>query len=115
MEISINCHSSIRIASDRILYFDPFQIEEESHDADIIFITHDMHLAIEYTDRAIVFADGQCIADDSVFKVLSDESVIDRANLKQTSLVTLAKACDIEPQHFIHYFIDTERRGKADE
>ena len=39
----------------------------------ILFITHDMHLAIEYTDRAIVFSEGGCIGDDSVFKILSDE------------------------------------------
>ena len=38
--ISVNTQSSIRIAGSKILYFDPFQISEESHDADIIFITH---------------------------------------------------------------------------
>ena len=78
----------------------------------IVFITHDMHLAIEYTDRAIVFADGKCIADDAVFKVLSNEDVISRANLKQTSLVKLAERCGIDPEHYIHYFIDAERRER---
>ncbi len=38
--ISINTHSSIRIAGSKVLYFDPFQITEETHDADIILITH---------------------------------------------------------------------------
>ena len=75
----------------------------------IVFITHDMHLAIEYTDRSIVFADGECIADDAVFKVLSNDEIISRANLKQTSLVTLAHRCGIDPEHYIHYFIDSER------
>lgn len=79
----------------------------------IVFITHDMHLAIEYTDRAIVFADGQCIADDAVFKVLSDAEVIRRANLKQTSLVNLAERCGLPPEEYIHYFIDEERRGRT--
>ncbi len=79
----------------------------------IVFITHDMHLAIEYTDRAIVFADGKCIADDTVFRVLSNDDIIQRANLKQTSLVTLAEHCGIEPEHFIHYFIDAEREERA--
>ena len=78
----------------------------------IVFITHDMHLAIEYTDRSIVFADGKCIADDAVFRVLSSEDIITRANLKQTSLVTLAEKYGIEPEHFIHYFIDCERRER---
>ncbi len=38
--ISINCHSSIKFSKDKILYFDPFRIKEEIHDADIIFCTH---------------------------------------------------------------------------
>ena len=39
--IEVNTQSSIRIMLDKILYFDPYKIEEESHDADIIFITHE--------------------------------------------------------------------------
>lgn len=75
----------------------------------IIFITHDMHLAIEYTDRAIVFADGRVVADDAVFKVLSDDEVINQANLKQTSLYTLATRLGFAPEDYIRHFIDNER------
>lgn len=39
--ITVNTHSSIRIEGEGVLYFDPFGIEEERHDADAIFITHD--------------------------------------------------------------------------
>ncbi len=39
-QVTINTHSSIRIEGDRVIYFDPFKIEKESHDADIICITH---------------------------------------------------------------------------
>ena len=38
--IKINCHSSIKIAKDKIVYIDPFRINEVPHDADYIFITH---------------------------------------------------------------------------
>ncbi len=38
--IMVNTQSSIRITGSKTLYFDPFQITEASHDADIIFITH---------------------------------------------------------------------------
>ena len=42
MKISINTQASIRIESDnKVIYFDPFKINEEKHDADYIFITHD--------------------------------------------------------------------------
>lgn len=78
----------------------------------ILFITHDMHLAIEYTDRAIVFADGKCIGDDSVFKILSDNDIIERASLKQTSLYSLATRLGIDPESFIESFIVSERRKR---
>ena len=39
--ISVNTQSSIRIGGSAVLYFDPFQIKGETHDADIILITHD--------------------------------------------------------------------------
>ncbi len=42
MKISVNTQASIRIESDnKVIYFDPFKINEEIHDADYIFITHD--------------------------------------------------------------------------
>ena len=78
----------------------------------ILFITHDMHLAIEYTDKAIVFADGKCIGDDSVFKILSDNDIIERASLKQTSLYSLATRLGINPESFIESFIVSERRKR---
>lgn len=81
----------------------------------IIFITHDMHLAIENTDRAIVFSDGNIIADDSVYSVLSNDEIIEKANLKQTSLYMLAKKLLLPPEKFIEHFIRYERMVKADE
>lgn len=81
----------------------------------IVFITHDMHLAIQYTDRAVVFAEGDLIADDSVYKVLSDNEIIEKANLKQTSLYTLAKRLDLSPEEYIQHFIAYERTMKEHE
>jgi Predicted Zn-dependent hydrolases of the beta-lactamase fold len=40
-EAQVLTHSSIKITGNKILYFDPYKIEEERHDADIIFVTHD--------------------------------------------------------------------------
>lgn len=84
----------------------------EKHNITILFVTHDMHLAIEYTDRAIVFADGELIGDDVVYKILSNDDIIERANLKKTSLVTLANKVGIDPEKYIHHFIKEERGGR---
>ena len=34
--IQVNTQSSIRVAGAKVVYFDPFQISKETHDADII-------------------------------------------------------------------------------
>jgi len=81
----------------------------------IIFITHDMHLAIENTDRAIVLSQGELIADNSVFSVLADDQIIERANLKQTSLYTLARKLDLPPEKFIEHYIYYERMARPNE
>ncbi|MBR3355081.1 MAG: ABC transporter ATP-binding protein [Oscillospiraceae bacterium] len=81
----------------------------------ILFITHDMHLAIENTDRAIVFADGELIASDKVFSVLSDADIISKASLKQTSLYTLAVKLGLDPESAIRHFIEYERVVKSNE
>lgn len=39
--ITVNAQSSIRIEGEKVIYFDPFSVTEESHDADIIFVTHE--------------------------------------------------------------------------
>ncbi len=85
----------------------------EEYGTTILFITHDMHLALEHTDRAIVFADGRLVADDSVFSVLSDDEVILQAHLKKTSLYRLANKLGLAPEDVIRHFIDYERRVKS--
>ncbi len=77
MKISINAHSSIRVESDRIIYFDPFQIKEENHDADIIFITHDHfdHFSIEDI-RKIEKEDTVYVIPDCMYNLLGGENVI---------------------------------------
>ena len=81
----------------------------------VVFITHDMHLAIEYTDRVIVMADGEKIADGDVFRVLSDEAVLQRAHLKETSLCALARRAGRPPEAFVRHFIHYERMVRAGE
>ena len=76
----------------------------------IIMITHDMHLMLEYTRRAIVLADGHIIADDKSSSILTDEDIANKASLKKTSLYDLAIKCSIEnPTDFVDRFISYER------
>jgi energy-coupling factor transport system ATP-binding protein len=82
----------------------------------VIMITHDMHLMLEYTNRAVVICDGQLICDDTPAAVLCSEEVTERAYLKKTSLFDLAVKCGIdEPAEFAQRFISYERAMKDKE
>ena len=85
----------------------------------ILFVTHDLHLALEYTPRSIVLADGQLLCDAPISTIFSDEDLLRSANLKVTSLFTLARKLGLEGSDvasFIETFIVEEkhRRGEAE-
>ena len=76
----------------------------------VVMITHDMHLMLEYTRRALVFCDGRLIADRTAAAVLCDPALVEQAALKETSLYTLANRSGIAPaQEFVERFIEQDR------
>ena len=76
-------------------------------------ITHDMHLMLEYTSRAIVIADGELIRDDRPAAVLTQDEIISRASLKRTSLYDLAVKCGIDQTtEFVERFIYDDRQRR---
>jgi len=90
-----------------------FLVEINKLGVTVIMITHDMHLMLEYTPRAIVLAAGRKIADAAASVVLTESRVIAEANLKETSLFNLAQMAGIEDgTRFVQKFIDYERRLK---
>ena len=83
------------------------KLNEESGKA-IAMITHDMHLMLEYTNRAVVITDGRLIADDTPANILTNDEITERAFLKRTSLYDLASKMGIDDapglcNRFIHY------------
>ena len=80
----------------------------------VVMITHDMHLMLEYTPRALVFADGRLIADRSAAAILCDPQLIRQAALKETSLFTLANQLGISPaEEFVQRFIEEDREVRS--
>ncbi|PTB33509.1 ABC transporter ATP-binding protein [Photobacterium phosphoreum] len=79
----------------------------------IVIISHDMHLVLEYTQRAIVIADNRLLTDDKVNHIFSQPALLDQANLTVTSLYSLAQAMGIEHiDQFIRCFIAHELKNK---
>jgi len=90
-----------------------FLVEINKLGVTVILITHDMHLMLEYTPRAIVLSNGYIVADTKASIVLTDADVISSANLKETSLYHLAQMAGIaNGTQFVQAFIDYERRLK---
>lgn len=80
----------------------------------IIMITHDMHLMLEYTNRAIVIANGCKLADDTSVNILTDKTLIKAANLKETSLYELAVKLGLNnPKDFVKKFINYDRSVRS--
>lgn len=76
----------------------------------VIMVTHDMHLMLEYTSRALVFNRGHLVADTTPSEVLCDKTLVEQAALKETSLFSLADACGIaDPVSFVNRFIKYDR------
>lgn len=71
------------------------ELNQQGHT--IIMITHDMQLMLDYSDRAIVVVDGQILADQSPAQVLSNHELIAAANLKETSIFSLAEKLGVDP------------------
>ena len=80
----------------------------------VVLITHDMHLMLEYTPRAVVFNEGRIIADKAAAEVLNDPEIVEAAHLKETSLYHLSLLCGIDdPQEFTRRFITRDREVRA--
>lgn len=74
----------------------------------ILMITHDMHLMMEYTSRAIVVTDGHILADDRTVAILGNQTITDKAHLIQTSLYQLADQVGLDREKFVARFIHSE-------
>jgi energy-coupling factor transporter ATP-binding protein EcfA2 len=79
----------------------------------VLIISHDMHLVLEYTSRAIVIADSELIADAPMTAVFSQPELLDMANLTTTSLYKLAERAGISNiDGFMQQFIQSESNAK---
>ena len=72
-KIEVLCHSSIKITKGVIIYFDPFKIKKEYHDADLIFITHSHYDHFSLEDINKVRKEGTIIiaTEDLLDKLLT--------------------------------------------
>ena len=71
-DIEVLYHSSIRISKNKVIYIDPFKIDKNYNDADIVFITHDHfdHYSEEDIDKVINENTTIIIPEELLTKIL---------------------------------------------
>lgn len=89
--ITVNAHSSIRIAAEKVVYFDPFKVTNAANDADIIFITH------EHFDHFSPEDISKVVSDNTVFVVPAsmEQAALD-SGISSDKLVALKPASKSE-------------------
>lgn len=82
--IEVLYHSSIRINKEKIIYIDPFKINKNYNDADIIFITHDHydHYSEKDIDKVINENTTIIIPDELLTKLL-------RKGINKNAIITV--------------------------
>ena len=85
------------------------ELNQQGHT--IIMITHDMQLMLDYSDRAIVVVDGQILADQSPAQVLSNHKLIAAANLKETSIFSLAEKLGVDPLALTQFYMQKKEES----
>lgn len=109
--ITVNKQSSIKIEGSKVLYFDAFEIQEELHDADYIFVTHEH---FDHFDPASILKvmkeDSIIIAPESMKKKVLKELAVDEKccafcnpsedhELKQIKIKTVPAYNCLKPFH----------------
>lgn len=81
-DIEVLYHSSIRINKEKLIYIDPYHIEKNYNDADMIFITHDHydHYSEEDIDKIrknnTIFIVPENLLNKLIKKGINDENII---------------------------------------
>ncbi len=84
-QISINAHSSVRVAGEQVFYVDPFKMTEAPHDADVVFVTHDHydHFSPEDLEK-VKKADTVLVVPESMKK-----AAVEKSGIAEEKIVTV--------------------------
>lgn len=117
--IEVNTQSSIKLMFNKIVYFDPYKIEGNLHDADIIFITHNHydHMDVESINKIknnnTIIVAPRSMEDviknidfrDYIFLNPSDEINIDGFNIKAIPAYNISKMFHPRENNWLGYII----------
>ena len=117
--IKVNTQSSIRLELDKIIYFDPYKIDDKVNDADIIFITHNHYDHMDlYSINNVKNSNTIIVAPKSMEDVISkiefkdyiylnpnEEINIDDIDIKTIPAYNLTKPFHPRENNWLSYII----------
>jgi len=116
MRIDVFTQAAIKMVGDKVIYFDPYLIKDEYHDADYIFITHDHY--DHYDEESInnIKKDNTkiilpiCLKDKPNNLVVepNKEYVIDDIKFKTIPSYNLEKPFHPREKEYVGYLIELE-------
>ena len=123
-DIEVLCHSSIKFSKEKIIYFDPFKVDKNYNDADLIFITHSHYdhfseediLKIKKDNTKIVVtsdlnerANNLGFSKENLITVLpNQELVIDGINVTTIPAYNLNKQFHPKSNNWVGYLIELD-------
>ena len=113
--IEVLCHSCIKFNKEEVIYFDPFKIEKNYNDADVIFITHDHydHYSEEDIDKVIKERTIIVAPEDMLTKLL--KKGFERENIVLVELNEKYRVRGIEFKTIPAYNVNKQFHPKANE
>jgi L-ascorbate metabolism protein UlaG (beta-lactamase superfamily) len=116
MRIDVFAQAAIKMVGDKVMYFDPYLIKDEYHDADYIFITHDHY--DHYDEESInnIKKDNtkiilpMCLKDKPNNLVVepNKEYEIDNIKFKTIPSYNLEKPFHPREKEYVGYLIELE-------
>ncbi len=120
--ITVNTQSSIKLSLSKTIYFDPFKIDSDMHDADIIFVTHDHYdhydtdsIKKVKNENTIIVAPRSMEADvkkiafkDYVLLNPNEETNIDNINIKAVRAYNIDKPFHPKENDWLGYVVNVD-------
>lgn len=111
--ITINTHSSIKMTAEKTIYFDPFKITDESHDADIVFVTHEHFDHFSPDDIALVAKEDTVLVVPESMKEKAAEACVKSENIVCLKPCESHEICGIKVETVPSYNTNKPMHPKA--
>ena len=116
MRIEVITHSAIKLSGNKVIYFDPYNLIDETHDADYIFITHNHYDHYDESSIDKVKKDTtkiivpKCLSakENDLVVEPNNEYVIDDISFKTVPSYNIDKPFHPKDKEYVGYILELD-------